>query len=263
MPFALSQRMSLPVKIYYEVHGKQDGPTIVFHHGNGNASSDWGPLGYIERLATDCQLVLIDMFGYGQSDKAIDPLAYDPQLRAADTIAVLDALHLKKNVIFFGGSMGGQLGFTLALHPEYHDRFKAFIINGATPYGTAELSPQFVKWLMPAKEQGIQYFIAALEKAMGKPFHPEIKKTFAQNDVNAMIASNTIPWPDYSAQLQKITAPFLLIVGENDQICKLVCDCHHALKNSILKIIPKKGHAEAYWDSSTVVPIIKNFMDLL
>ncbi len=263
MPIITSKRLGTPVKIYFEVHGKEGGQAIIFHHGNGNASRDWGPLGYLEKLASQYKLVLIDMLGYGNSEKATDPKAYDPQLRAMDTIAVLDELGLKDNIIFFGGSMGGQLGFTLALNPKYHHRFSMFIITCATPYGTAELSPQFVKLLTPAKQRGICYFVEELEKAMGKPFHPFIKTTFLLNNVDAMIASNTIAWPDYSKSLHLIKTPFLLIVGEKDPIYNQVCACHKSLSNSTLEIIAGKDHVDTYWDSSVSVPLIIKYLNSL
>ncbi len=262
MPYITSrQHADNDIHIYYEVHGNLSGPTIVFHHGNGNCSAEWGPLGYMaDDLMRQYNLVFIDMLGFGKSSKITDPKAYDPDLLARDTIAVLDTLKLTENLIFYGGSMGGQLGFTLAIHPEYSVRFKLFIINGATPYGTAEISPVLVKLLLPAKEVGMKVFMRGLEKELKCHFPEEIREIYAGNDVGAMIASNTIPWPDYSDKLPGIKPPFLLIVGGRDDILSKVKQCAAAMKNAEVVIFSGLDHVQTYWQGSLVVPIMLEYL---
>lgn len=245
---------------YIMIGDPSEKPVIVFHHGNGNSSNDWIALGY-GLLAKDYCLVFVDMMGYGLSGKSYLPADYAPILRAKDTIAVLDKIGATENVIFFGGSMGGQLAFTLALDESYSKYFSMFITNGASPYGTAELSPLFVEWLTPAIDGGTQIFVDALEEAMGEPFHPDVKPSFLANDIRAMIASNTIAWPDYSAQLSEISQPFLQIVGDNDGVKDSVIACDKALgKHSQLIILKDKDHVHAYWDGVDVVPYMKQFI---
>jgi len=106
------------IKIYYETIGK--GAPIVFHHGNGNCVKDWYTLGYVDELAAEHQLILIDSRGYGKSSKPHDPAAYSLYNRAAYTVAVLDALDIPK-AHCFGGSIGAAMCLILAIY--YPERF--------------------------------------------------------------------------------------------------------------------------------------------
>ncbi len=67
MPYAAHVDNNKKIDIYYETIGM--GEPIVFHHGNGNCCKDWYTLGYVEALARDFQLILIDSRGYGKSSK--------------------------------------------------------------------------------------------------------------------------------------------------------------------------------------------------
>jgi queuosine precursor transporter len=259
MPFATSQHSpEKAFKIHYKVTGELNGPTIVMLHASANDLQDWDILGYTEALGRDFRLVQIDLLGHGQSDKPLEPEDYLPELRAKDTIAVLDQLNLTNNVIFFGGSLGGRLGFTLALDPEYRQRFSAFIIHSATPYGTSKLGAIFASWFA----EGMPNFVDRVEKAMGETYPDQIRKVVLANDHEAQQAANTLPWPDYSSQLSKIKAPCLLIVGDQDPIFEQVTQCSAMLPNSELAVFEGKSHARAYWDGANFTAnATKKFMD--
>lgn len=257
MPYAISYREQQPVKIYYEDIGDHTLPILVMQHGDGNDSQNWKTLGYIEKLSPYFRLILIDYLGYGQSEKVYDPQAYSMSFLASDTINVLKHLNITKPVTFFGGSMGGRLGYEIATTPEYACYFNGFIINGMSAVYFGFIT-EFTKWV----DMGdMPYVVEQMEKTfMVEPFPEAIKETFLRNDPKAYRAANSIPWPDISTKLFLIDKPVLLICGENAGERADVEITATQIKNVTLEIIPKLDHAQAYWYGHFVAPLIVEFV---
>ena len=78
------------VCIHYQVEG--EGPPLVLQHGFTSSLQSWYTSGYVAALQPDYQLILIDVRGYGQSDKPYDPNTDAMQNRDEDILAELDAL---------------------------------------------------------------------------------------------------------------------------------------------------------------------------
>lgn len=249
-------------KINYEVHGSPSAEqTIVLCHGNGNCLNDWKSLGYVERLAPHFRLVLMDALGYGESDKPHDASQYTPERRAADVISVLDALGIDK-VHFFGNSVGGSLGFVLA--DIYPNRFLSFTIGSAHPYGSTEpvgcnLFPEvFRKQLIT---EGTEKFVADLEEQfLKRRFHEGVRERYIHNDPVALALANTPIWPDRSARLPSISVPVLLFAGTLDPVSELLPKFAGALPKCDMRALEGVDHCDAYWDSSTVAPLVRDFI---
>lgn len=126
MPYAINNG----VHIHYQVEGQ--GPPLVLHHPLGESLACWYEYGYVEALRGRWQLILIDGRGHGKSDKPATLAAYDLEPRAADIVAALDDLALEQ-AHYFGYSLGGWIGFGLALHAP--ERVSSLILGGAQPYG--------------------------------------------------------------------------------------------------------------------------------
>src|ERR1700726_2295119 len=96
------------VRIHYRIEGA--GLPLVLQHGFTRSLEDWKSCGYIARLKSDYQVILIDARGHGQSDKPRDPEAYRLEKRVGDVVvAVLNDLGIGK-AHYWGYSMGGWLG---------------------------------------------------------------------------------------------------------------------------------------------------------
>jgi pimeloyl-ACP methyl ester carboxylesterase len=117
------------VRIHYETIG--NGPALVMHHGTFGSSADFIDLGYVDAFKANHQVILPDSRGHGQSDKPHDSNCYDLALRSSDVLAVLDELGVRK-IDYFGYSLGGWIGFDLAIHAP--ERFGSFIFVGSHPY---------------------------------------------------------------------------------------------------------------------------------
>lgn len=92
--------------------------TLVIVHGLASNAGFWREV--IPQLSKDYRLIVVDLPGYGKSQKGELPIGMQYY---ADVVAKLvDDLQLK-NVSYVGHSMGGQIGITLALsHPEKIDK---------------------------------------------------------------------------------------------------------------------------------------------
>jgi pimeloyl-ACP methyl ester carboxylesterase len=251
--------------INYETYGPSTAAvSIIFAHGNGNCVEDWYKLGYVDKLTAslpEVRLVFMDALGYGQSDKPTAPEDYTPERRAEDVICLLDHLKLDKTV-FFGASIGGSLGFVLAdLYPE---RFSAFIIGSAHPYGLSQpigcniFDATFRETI---KTSGMLAFVTELEtRFLKKPFDPAVRPQYIKNDADAIVAANTPDWPDRSAILSTIQVPTLLFAGADDPVSEFQATIASKISNAEVTILPQTDHCDAYWDSKKVVSVIAEFI---
>lgn len=112
-----------PVRIHYRDAG--DGPPIVILHGG------WGYDAYpfdrqIGALASRYRIVIPDRTGYGRSEP-IDTLATDfHQSAAGETLAVIEALHLDRPVLW-GHSDGAIIALMIGLQAP--DRLAGAIVE--------------------------------------------------------------------------------------------------------------------------------------
>lgn len=251
MPYVIHNHNGQEVEIYYEIHGQ--GEAIVFQHGNGNRSSDWKDLGYLDALKKDFQLILIDLRGYGNSSKPHDLESYTLKKRADDTISVLDALNIQQ-AHYLGGSFSASLCFLLAKY--YPERFKSYIF--LTP-GTlfTQLTDEELK---AAMLKGADAYLEKLEEWFGPFEQPFLRQTFLANDGKALWASNSAEWFDYQDYIKYINKPSLIYTGAeepiNDQLFKLA----KQLPDCQFTVMPELGHAQAYWRGDLAAPIIRGFI---
>ena len=259
MPYVISDYGRQPMQIYYEVIGNSTKAPLIFAHGNGNCLDDWKILGFVERLSPHFQLILMDALGYGKSDKPHAPHFYSSRQRAKDVIAVLDHLKIKKSH-FYGNSIGGSLGFAIA--SLYSERFLSFSIGNAHSYGSAapgsNVFPEDLrKYLV---ENGIEELVNYLERNLNLRLPPGLRENFLRNDPLAIAVANTPEWPDYSETLKQNKTPMLIFGGEQDGVIDLIKQSAATIPNTEFKVIPNTDHAQAYWKSETIAPLIINFI---
>jgi pimeloyl-ACP methyl ester carboxylesterase len=79
------------LQIHYEVEGS--GPPVVLQHGFSDSLESWREYGYVDALAGEHQVILVDCRGHGQSDKPHDPSLYGLDDMAGDVVLLP---HLRK-----------------------------------------------------------------------------------------------------------------------------------------------------------------------
>ncbi|HRD45601.1 MAG TPA: alpha/beta hydrolase [Caulobacter sp.] len=94
--------------------GKSDRAPVVCIHGLTRNARDFEDLAPAIVGATGRRVLAVDVRGRGASQKAADPMHYNPGVYAADVMALLDDQAIGR-AAFVGTSMGGLIMMTLAV----------------------------------------------------------------------------------------------------------------------------------------------------
>jgi pimeloyl-ACP methyl ester carboxylesterase len=239
------------VRIHFEVEGR--GPALVLHHWTFSSLDAWRELGYVDALASERRLILIDSRGHGKSDAPHDASAYGPEARVADVVAVLDAAGADR-AAFFGFSMGGWIGFACAKWAP--ERFSAFVLGGQHPY--AQTMGGAREWLRVGEERGAQAFIELWEREVG-PLRPAERERMRQFDFAAMQAAAR-DRESLEQVLSEIRVPCLLFAGAKDDVHAQARQAASAIPNAQFVSLPGLAHGETMARRDLVVPLVRNFL---
>ncbi|EKM52143.1 uncharacterized protein PHACADRAFT_151144 [Phanerochaete carnosa HHB-10118-sp] len=136
---------------YYFSPAQPSKPTLLFCHGFPSTSHDWRHICLVLKDKGYGVLVL-DMLGYGKTDKPTDPAAYVPSLISRDIVDVLDVEKLAK-VIAIGHDWGSKVVSRLANY--YPERFLAYAFF-AVPFVQIR-PPMDMQVLLDASKQKYGY----------------------------------------------------------------------------------------------------------
>jgi pimeloyl-ACP methyl ester carboxylesterase len=262
MPYANNEG----VQIHYEVEG--NGPPLVLLHGLNLAGSEsFRANGYVEPLKEKYQLILIDVRGHGASDKPHKPEAYRAKTLAADIVAVLDQLKVRK-AHFLGYSLGGLIGFALAKYAP--ERFHSMIIGGAHPYKPNAEEKAELESIIQRYKKGKDAVIAEAEKRLGKKMNPTYKAQAMAADTEALVAlaralllSSEDQTSSFEEVLPTMSMPCLIYVGEKDTSYSGARKCAESMPNATFVSLPNLDHGGAWAQSSIILPYIIKFLDKL
>lgn len=124
---AVERIVSGDVKIAYRRFGQPGKTPLLIVHGLSFFSYDW--IGPASRLATDREVVAIDMRGFGESDWSPER-NYKLETLVADTLNVLDSLGWRRAVLM-GHSFGGRVA--LAASGWHKDRAAGLVCVDFAP----------------------------------------------------------------------------------------------------------------------------------
>lgn len=242
-------------ELYYELHG--EGPPLVLVMGIGYDSSLW-TLEQVPVLSTQFQVILVDNRDAGRSSKAHHP--YKIADMADDLAGLLDALGIQQSHLL-GLSMGGMIAQEFAL--RHGDRLDRLVLAGtaAAPARSAVDPVQIWSWVKASDPTGEvfggQQFVALFSTAF-------LRNHQAVLDTAELLASNPYPMSpeaygrqadayrqfDALDQLAAITAPTLVVVGEQDLLTPpwIAREVAEAIPHARFEVIRGDG-------SSHLVPI--------
>ncbi len=244
------------VALYYEETGSGSGEAILFIHEFAGDHRSWEP--QIRVFSESFRCITYDARGYPPSDVPTEPTAYSQDLAVSDALAVLDHLEIERAHVV-GLSMGGFTALHLGLrHPgrtaslvvaacgygsQPHARAafraeseavaRAFEAEGAAgiarKYGSGPARVQF----MNKDPDGWERFVQMLSE------HSTVGSALTMLGVQRERPSLY----DLADDLQSLTIPTLLIVGDEDTGC---LEPNLMLKESIgsaaLWVLPRTGH---------------------
>lgn len=225
-------------QMFYESHG--EGPALVFAHGRGGSHLSWWQQVSVFQQQYRC--VTFDHRGWGLTPGTGGQP--DPATFASDLKALLDHLDIDRAVLV-AQSMGGvtNLGFALA-HP---DRVIGLLL-GDTTGGIGD--PAVVSLL-----EDVHPPEDPLRRALSDGFienQPELTFLFGSiGRMNPPMPTSIVsglfrnPAGPQAADLAKLTAPTLLVVGEEDRIFPphVIEAAHRLIPGSRLEIVSGAAHS--------------------
>lgn len=234
------------IKLGYEIDGQ--GPPLVLLHGFPLNRAMWRP--QVAALRDRFTIITPDFRGFGESDIPSGPLTMDDY--AQDVLGLLDALG-QTRVMLGGCSMGGYVAFRVLARAA--DRITAVLIadSRAEPDteegrqrrqaaikrieadGPSAFLEEFASLLVgPTTKAQRPGVIAAVRQIIGSPDHRSL--------IAALSAQATRP--DSRPLLPSITAPTLVVVGEEDTLTPPASSeaMVGALPHARMITIPGAGH---------------------
>jgi 3-oxoadipate enol-lactonase len=236
-------RLSDGSRLEYDVQG--DGEAVLLIHGHTLTRAMWAP--QLEAL-NGFRVVTPDLRGYGDSDR---PTATSNH--ADDLEQLLNHLGIEQTHVI-GLSLGGNVALEFALrHPE---RTNKLVLVTSSLKGFA-LEPAYLATLNRifalASSDGVEAARRAwLEHELFVPAraHPVIGARL-EAWVNAYTGwhwlegfAASAPIRDVSADLERVTAPTLVMIGERDvpEHQRIARTLAERIPNAKLEVIPDAGH---------------------
>jgi 3-oxoadipate enol-lactonase len=234
------------IETYYEIHGKEASPWLVFSHSLACSVRMWDE--EIARHKGKYRVLAYDTRGHGHSAAPKGP--YTLEQLADDLHALLKHLKIEKPH-YVGLSMGGMIGQTAAL--KYPGLFRTMTLCDTTSRYPAEAAPMWEERIRVAESKGMAPLVqATLERWFTEPFrknHPEKVKAVAALIENTPVAGYAgccaaIPKINVTSRLKEIKTPTLVICGENDPGTPpaMAREIQENIPGAKLKLLPQAAH---------------------
>jgi pimeloyl-ACP methyl ester carboxylesterase len=254
-------------RLYYEKHGT--GPeTIVFAH-----ALLWSGRMYdhqVNALKNRYRCVTFDFRGQGQSDVARS--GYDMDTLSKDAAALIEALDCAP-CHFVGLSMGGFVGMRLAVRRPDLIRSLVLLDTSADPEPQESarryrLLNFIARWLGLTVVADRVMQIMFGEKFLNDPARRALKaemrqRLIANHRIGITRAVNgVIQRPGICDALERITAPTLIMVGDQDVATPLIRAerIHARIHGSKLIHIPGAGHTSTIEEPEAVNAALEAFL---
>lgn len=240
------------VHMYYEVYG-EGSPLVLLHGGVMTIELDFAAL--LPELVARHTVVAVEMQGHGRT--ADTGRAITPAALASDVVGLLDHLGIDR-AHMLGHSLGGGVALELAVsHP---DRVRSIVPMSISVRadGTHEEITDPNKHVTSTRMPTPQDFADMTEAYKRLSPHPEHFDDFVA--MLSGVASQLEGWTD--EQLAGVTAPTLLMIGDND----FTTVEHGALMlrlipGSQLAVLPGTTHMTITRRPDLVIPMLTAFLD--
>jgi pimeloyl-ACP methyl ester carboxylesterase len=246
------------IKVYYEVYGEGK-PLVLLHGAFYNIEMNWGEL--IPELSKTRKVIAIEFQGHGHSpysDRKLDIVTL-----ARDVEGIMDYLKIDSADVA-GFSMGGSVAYQFAvLSPK---RLNKLVIISST-YKTAGWLPIVNTGL---KEFKPEFFDNTPLKTAYDAVAPD--KTKWTKFLKQMFDFAKEPFNCGDSNIAKITAPVLIISGDNDGTDKIelmktyqllgggVSADLQPMPKSHVAIVPSQGHVSLMMQTKTILGYLDDFL---
>jgi pimeloyl-ACP methyl ester carboxylesterase len=197
------------VKIWYQTYGEGD-PLILLHGGFGTVEM-FGP--NIELLAEGRKVIGVDLQGHGGTGPLGRPMTFEAM--ATDVAELITSLGYEKADVM-GYSLGGATALRLAIdHPEVVDRL--VVVSAAYAFSNWHTyNFEGMKSINADPEATAQSLVGSpmYEAYVAKAPGGADSWVEAVKEVGSLVGVDY----DFSAEVQTITAPTLVVVGDWDAV---------------------------------------------
>jgi pimeloyl-ACP methyl ester carboxylesterase len=237
--------------IHYKDTGPKDAPVVLLLHGFGSSLQTWDV--WAAQLETQYRVIRLDLPGFGLTGPS--PLHdYSEASDVATLTHFVDKLGVSSFSVI-GHSMGGKMAWGLAAAEP--DRVKALVLMapdgfpeakdiGSKPYAMPSIMG-VIKFSLPKflvrKSIEPAFFDAnALSDSLVDRYYDMLRAPGVRAAI--LERSNQTIYTDPVPRLKKITAPTLLVWGEQDQMIPSSNAQSYAqvLSTSKTVLLPKLGH---------------------
>jgi pimeloyl-ACP methyl ester carboxylesterase len=200
------------VSISYTVEGKGE-PVVLIHGLYASAQVNWRAPGVIRILATNHQVIALDVRGHAASGKPTQEADYGVEM-AEDIVRLLDHLKIPKTHIV-GYSMGGMI--TMKLLTRHPDRVKSALLGGMG--WLREGSPLQKSWSRMRDRPG------------------SVPPSVCIRSLGALAVTEE--------EVKAIKVPVAVIIGENDPIRRLYVEPLERIRTDWpVTLVPAAGHLD-------------------
>ena len=246
-------------KIYYEVYGEGE-PIILLHGAFYTIEMNWGQL--IPELSKTRKVIAIEFQGHGHSpysDRELDIVTL-----AKDVEEVMNYLKIDSADVA-GYSMGGSVAYQFAVQSP--KRLKKLVIISST-YKSDGWLPIVNTAFEDFKPE---FFDSTPLKTAYDAVAPD--KTKWTKFLKQMFDFAKVPFNCGDSNIAKITAPVLVISGDNDGLDKVelmktykllggdVSADLQPMPKSHLAIVPSQGHVSLMMQTKTILGYLKEFLN--
>src|SRR5215216_7840492 len=250
--------------IRYLDDGPPDGKVLILLHGLGASAERWSRV--IPTLSTDYRVIAPDIIGFGYSDKPA--VEYTMDFFVESLRSFLDNLGISKASII-GSSLGGHIASEFAI--RFNHMVEKLVL--VSPAGMMRNSnPTLDRYIMVALYPEYQRVYETFREMVYDP--NAINQEILMDFVNRMNLPNAkyafistllgIRYaPDLRGRLSSITAPTLLMWGENDTTIPLAeyANQYNGIPNmEELVVIKKCGHIAPIEKPATFNRIVLRFL---
>jgi pimeloyl-ACP methyl ester carboxylesterase len=245
------------IKVYYEVYG--DGKPLVLLHGAFyTIDLNWSQL--IPELSKTRKVIALEMQGHGHSPFSDRKLSITAL--ASDVVKLMDYLKIDSADVA-GYSMGGSVAYQFAV--QNPKRLRKLVIISST-YKTDGWLPVVNNAFKDFKPE---FFDNSPLQTAYDAVAPD--KTKWRNFLEQMFAFAKAPFNVGDSNIAKITAPVLIISGDNDGVDKIelmktykllgggVSDLD-PMPKSELAIVPSQGHVSLMMQTTTILNYLNSFL---
>ena len=247
------------IEVYYEVYGEGK-PIVLLHGAYYTIQMNWAEL--IPELAKTRKVIALELQGHGHT--AFSERKLSRATLASDVEKVLDYLKID-NADVMGYSFGGQVAYQFAIQSPKRLNKLVIISSVHKSEGWVPEVTAIFKKMKP------EFFANSPLQTAYEAVAPD--KTKWNSFLEQMIASAGTPFDLGDDNIAKITAPVLIISGDNDGMDKVelaktykllgggVAADMQPMPKSRLAIVPNQTHVSLMKQTKEILGYLDGFLE--